>query len=196
MYREALKRHSEKEAEEKAKAKQAECNLSFPRDELNQYVTSWTKRLAQKSHDWIFRSAEALWDCASGKISHTSMTELKEFALHKYKSVDSHSKAISFAKAFLKHLARLHVDQRYLSFTLFLDLPKTVKERHAVTSQIVTKEDIENVLAHIRKAEKDGRISSQRAQEYAGFVVFGAFTGQRIQSFVAQNVSIECIGKV
>jgi len=157
----------------------AQPALNFSKEELELYVAYRQKGLADKSKYWITRSAEALWDCTEGEISHSSMTGLREFALHKYKSVDSHSKVVSFAKAFLKHLARLHVDQRYLSFTLFLDLPKTVKERHAVTSQIVTKEDIENVLTHIRNAEKDGRISSPKAQEYTGFVVFGAYTGQR-----------------
>ena len=34
-------------------------------------------------------------------------------------------------------------------------------------------------LAHISNAEKDGLISSHRAQQYTAFVLFGAFTGQR-----------------
>jgi hypothetical protein len=162
-----------------SKPEDAQPALHFSKEDLERYVAHRQRGLADKSKYWIHRESEALWDSTHGEISHTSMTELREFALRKYTSVDSHSKVISFAKAFLRHLARLHVDQRYLSFTLFLDLPKVVKERHAVTSQIVTKKDIENVLAHIRKAENDGRISSRRAQQYRGFVIFGAYTGQR-----------------
>jgi integrase len=157
----------------------SEISLSFSKAELREYVAYRQKGLADKSKYWIQRASDTLWDCTQGEISHKSMTKLREAALHKYRSVDSQSKTVSFAKAFLKHLAKRHVDQRYLSFTLFLDLPKTIKERHAVTSQIVIKEDIEKILAHISKAEENGQISSHRAQQYKGFVIFGAYTGQR-----------------
>jgi len=55
-----------------------------------------------------------------------------------------------------------------------------------VTSRIVTKEDIENVLAYICNAKKDGLISDHRAKQYTAFVVFGAFTGQRSLSTIAK----------
>ncbi|MGZ7199985.1 MAG: hypothetical protein ACXVIG_08470 [Halobacteriota archaeon] len=54
-----------------------------------------------------------------------------------------------------------------------------VKARNNVTSRIITKADIENVLACIDKEEKEGAISPHRAQQYTAFVVFGAYTGQR-----------------
>jgi hypothetical protein len=55
-----------------------------------------------------------------------------------------------------------------------------------VTSRIITKEDIENVLAYIGTAKKDGLISDYRAKQYTAFVVFGAFTGQRSLSTIAK----------
>jgi len=48
-----------------------------------------------------------------------------------------------------------------------------------VTSRIIKKDDIENILSHIRKSEQDGSISHDRALRYAAFVVFRAYTGQR-----------------
>ncbi|MGZ4929174.1 MAG: hypothetical protein ACXV76_13025 [Halobacteriota archaeon] len=54
-----------------------------------------------------------------------------------------------------------------------------VKERKSITNRIVTKEDIESILDHIRRAKCHGIISSSRAEQYAAFTVFGALTGQR-----------------
>jgi integrase len=69
---------------------------------------------------------------------------------------------------------------------MFLDRPKYVKARKAVTSRIVTKEDIKNVLELIREAEREGRISSYRALQYTVFVLFGAFTGQRSMATISR----------
>jgi integrase len=58
-------------------------------------------------------------------------------------------------------------------------MPKVVKERKSITERIVTKDDIENVLRYIKRAENKGNINSQRSAQYSAFVIFGAFTGQR-----------------
>ena len=157
----------------------AEPTRHFSKDDLNRYVAHRKTGLAAKSLDWISRSAEALWDCTSGEISHTSLTKLRDFVLHKYKSADSHSKVLSFTKSFLSFLARTKADQQYLSFGIWLDMPKAVKEKKSVTSRIVVREDVRNVLRHIRDAEEAGRISSERAHNYAAFVLFSSYTGQR-----------------
>ncbi len=64
-------------------------------------------------------------------------------------------------------------------FEVFLERPRAVKARNNVTSRIITKADIENVLAYIDKEEKNGSISQHKPQYYRDFVVFGAYTGQR-----------------
>jgi hypothetical protein len=51
--------------------------------------------------------------------------------------------------------------------------------RKNVTNRIITKEDIESILDHIRRAESRGIISKSRAEQYIAFTVFGALTGQR-----------------
>ena len=92
--------------------------LSFKKEDLDQYVEHRTVKLAVKSRYWISRAAQEFWDCTRGVISHETMSALRTFVLNKYETVDSHSKVLSFAKAFLKHLAQLYVDEHYLSFTL------------------------------------------------------------------------------
>ena len=86
---------------------------------------------------------------------------------------------MTFAVAFLKHLARIHLDMRYRSFELFLERPRRIKVRKNVTSRIVTTEDIECVLDHMHRAECRGIISRSKADQYAAFRIFGALTGQR-----------------
>jgi hypothetical protein len=79
--RKAVKRQREEEAEEQAKDEQAERNLSFTKDELDQYVTFRTKGIAQKSRDWIFRSSEALWATTRGEISYETVTHCETACL-------------------------------------------------------------------------------------------------------------------
>jgi len=106
--------------------------------------------------------------------------------LNKYRSKDSHIKVLSFAKAFLKFLTKARLDTRYYAFEIFLERPRAVKARNNVTSRIITKADIENVLTYIDKEEKEGIISTYRAQQYTAFVVFGAYTGQRSLATMAK----------
>jgi integrase len=182
--REALKRESEEEAEEQAKAEQVDRNLTFTKDELDQYVTYRTKGIAQKSRDWIFRSSKALWAATHGEISHDTVNALRDSVLEKYDSPDSHSKVLSFAKAFFKFLATTKAEPRYLTFFPYLEPPKTVKERKRVTSRIVTEDDICNILRYIDRAEREGKIRSAESAQYSAIVLFGAYTGQRTESTI------------
>jgi hypothetical protein len=153
--------------------------LQFGYDELASYTVYRKTELTCKSADWINRASAALWHSSSGTISAKTLTDLRQKTLAKYKSEDSKSKVLTFAAAFLKHLAKIHLDVRYRSFELFLERPRRVKVRKNVTSRIITKEDIESILDHIRRAESRGIISKSRAEQYIAFTVFGALTGQR-----------------
>ena len=177
-------------AEGSLQQKESSLMLSFSRDELDRYVLSRKSGLAEKSRDWINRASKLLWDCTKGDISHQTVETLRERALKEYRSPDSHSKVLSFAKSFLKFIATTRAEPRYVTFTPYLELPKTVKERKNVTSRIVTKEDINNVLQHIGDAEREGEISHERSAQYSAFVLFGAYTGQRSEATIAKlNVS-------
>jgi hypothetical protein len=131
--------------------------LSFERSELDQYVAYRSEGLAKKSLDWINRASQALWESTKGEISHQTMTDLRTFILSKYSSVDAHRKVLGFAAAFLKYLAQVRIEPRYLSFTLFLERPKTTRVKKAITERIVTREDINVLFKRIATAEEDGK---------------------------------------
>jgi hypothetical protein len=160
--------------------------LSFTHSELDQYVTHRSEGLADKSQDWIKRASQALWESTQGEISQQTVTQLRTFTLEKYSSPESHSKVLSFAKAFLKFLATTKAEPNYLTFAPYLELPKTVKERKSVTARIVTKQDIRNVLEYIKRAERERQISPERSAQYSAFVLFGAYTGQRSEATIAK----------
>ncbi len=183
--REALKRQREEE-EEQAIDAQAQRNLTFTKDELDRFVGIRVKGLAEKSQDWIFRSSEALWAITQGEISPDTVIALRDSVLEKYESVESHSKVLTFAKSFLKFLATTRVEPRYLTFAPYLELPKTVKERKSVTSRIVVKEDICNILQYIARAERERKISPERSAQYSAFILFGGYTGQRSEATIAK----------
>jgi len=55
-----------------------------------------------------------------------------------------------------------------------------------MTARIVTNEDIEHILTVIKDDVLKGSIDNKRAQQFMGIVFFGAFTGQRPYSTIAQ----------
>jgi hypothetical protein len=69
---------------------------------------------------------------------------------------------LGFAAAFLKYLAQVRVDPRYLSFTLFLERPKATRVKKAITEQIVTREDIASLFNRIDVYAEMGKISPQK----------------------------------
>jgi hypothetical protein len=160
--------------------------LTFTRSELCSYVDARIVGLADTSCDWIIRAAKTLWLNTRGDISQVTMERLRTTTLTQYSSVWSHAKTLSFAKAFLKYLTKMRLDTRYGAFELFLEMPKLVKTRMAVTSRIITHADIENVLTHIKRAEQEGRINRERALECTAFILFSAYTGQRSMATTAQ----------
>jgi integrase len=151
---------------------------SFTQVELDAYVAYRSEGLAKKSKDWIARSSEALWESTGGEISHQTMTGFRTFVLEKYKSADSHSKVLGFASGFLNFLAQRNIDPSYLSFRLFLERPKTVKVKKALTERIVTRGDISAVFQRITAAEKKGTNPS-KIRSYRAFTLLAAYTGLR-----------------
>src|SRR5450759_334279 len=152
--------------------------FSFTRDALDQYVVYRNEGLAKKSKDWINRASQAMWDSTQGEISHQTMTSFRTYVLSKYSSVDAHRKVLGFAAAFLKYLAQVRVDPRYLSFTLFLERPKTITAKKALTERIVTREDIETVFQRIAAKEEKGTDPS-KIRNYRAFTLLASYTGLR-----------------
>jgi integrase len=134
--------------------------------------------MAKKSKDWINRSSETLWESTKGEISHQTVTGLRTFVLDKYQSRDSHSKVLSFAVGFLNFLAQTKIDPSYPSFRLFLEMPKTIKVKKALTERIVTREDIELVFQKIAAKEEKGTDPS-KIRNYRAFTLLAAYTGLR-----------------
>ncbi|MGZ4934619.1 MAG: hypothetical protein ACXV49_09015 [Halobacteriota archaeon] len=163
-----------------------DLQLSFTAGELSSYVAYRTAGLADASRDWVVRASTVFWHTTQGIVSRRTMERLREETLTRYQSTWSHGKAFAFAKAFLVYLTKTRFDTRYHAFDVFLERPKTVKVRKAATSRIVTHADIENVLAYIKNAGQTGTISTQRALEYAAFVIFGAYPGQRSMSTISR----------
>ncbi len=135
--------------------------------------------LAKKSLQWLEKASHLFWLYTNGSISKDNLDALRQFVLNKYTTEWSRSKVLSFACAFLKYLSKSRLDTRYGTYELFLERPKTLKARKRITDRIITKDDIENVLSYITRAERDGRISPSKARQFIGFTIFGAYTGQR-----------------
>ena len=115
-----------------------------------------TAGLTYKSSVWIKKAAEVFWSNTKGTISKDSLEQLRAFLFKKYDDYYARSKVLNFVKGFLKYQAKLTLDPRYLAFDVFLDKPRVRKVRKKMTARVVTKEDIEHVLAVI-KAESSTR---------------------------------------
>ncbi|MGA7076521.1 MAG: hypothetical protein WBZ42_08275 [Halobacteriota archaeon] len=165
--------------QQQRKSVEPDNQLSFTKDELDQYVAHRKQGLADKSLDWINRASHALWNCTKGEISHTSMTALRTFVLEKYTSVQVHKIVLGFATSFLKHLSKTRFSTNYLSFAAFLDLPKTVRVRKAITERIVTRADIALLFKRIESCAENGKINAQKVRNYRAFALMASYTGLR-----------------
>jgi hypothetical protein len=179
LFLECTTKHPQGRAQEVAEGGLLNLTLQFGHNELVSYSEYRKAELTRKSGDWLNRASSAFWLSTFGTISAQTLSDLRAKTLAKYKSEDSKRKVFTFAVAFLRHLAKTHLDVRYRSFELFLERPRRVKVRKHTTNRIVTKEDIERVLDHIHRAESRGIISRSRAEHYTAFTIFGALTGQR-----------------
>jgi len=56
-----------------------------------------------------------------------------------------------------------------------------------MTARVVTKDDIEHVLAVIKREMPNGSIDEERAKQFTAITVFGAYTGQRVYSTIKQS---------
>ena len=73
---------------------------------------------------------------------------------------------------------------------MFLEKPRVRKIKKKITARVVTKDDIEHVLAVVRQQVFDGAIDAEHARQFTGVVLFGAFTGQRPYSTI-KNLRVE-----
>jgi len=153
--------------------------LEFTHDELKTYTLSRKVGLSKATIPWVNKASTIFWNSTHGAINRSTMEVLRNLVVTKYQCKYAKGKVLNFAKAFLKYLTKIHIDTRYQAFEIFLQKPKSLKERKNVTARIVTREDIVNVIAHISKAEQEGLISHRKAQQFTAFVLFGAYTGQR-----------------
>ena len=158
------------------------CQLQYTKDELDFYTRSRSQDINQKSVYWIVKAGEYLWEQTRGEISQKTITSLYTHTLEKFTSLDSWGKILNFTKSFLKYLSKLHFDARYQNFALFLEMPKTRKDRKTVTSRIVTKVDITHLIDGLIAAYQAHLLSDESMVNYVGITLCGAFTGQRIEA--------------
>lgn len=164
----------------------ATLEFKYTKKELNSFLAWRTAGLSHKSSVWIIKAAEVFWKHTKGTISKDSLEALRAFLFSKYDDFYAQSKVLNFTKGFLKYQAKLTLDPRYLAFDMFLDKPRVRKVKKKMTLRVVTKEDIEYVLAVIKEAMLEESIDEERARQFMGIVLFGAFTGQRPYSTIAQ----------
>ena len=100
---------------------------------------------------WLSKAAEVFWKHTKGTISKDSLVQMREVLFRKYDDFYAQSKVLNFAKGFLKYQAKLTFDPRYLAFDMFLEKPRVRKAHKKMTARVVTKDDIEHVLAVIKQ---------------------------------------------
>jgi integrase len=160
--------------------------FKYTKKELNNFLAWRTTGLTHKSSVWIFKAAEVFWKHTKGTISRDSLEQLRAFLFQKYNDYYAQGKVLNFTKGFLKYQAKLTLDPRYLAFDMFLEKPRVRKIKKKMTARVVTKDDIEHVLAVIKQQMLHGSIDEEHARQFAGVVLFGAFTGQRPYSTIKQ----------
>jgi integrase len=164
----------------------SDLRLLFTPADLLTYQTFRAAELTKKTVTWLKKSAELFWNATEGVVSVSTMCLLRERVVAKYHDIYAKRKVLGFSRAFLRYMSKACFDERYTAFDLFLELPRSVKERKHVTSRILTKEDVENMLKAIKRAYHSGAIDARHYLNYKALVLFGAFTGQRPIATIAR----------
>jgi hypothetical protein len=160
--------------------------LEYGKEELVSYTTFRMAGISKASVPWMKKCSQIMWSLTHGKLNKGNVIALRDFVLAKYSDLYAQRKVLNFSKAFLKHLAKTRFDPRYAAFDLFLELPKSPKTRKRVTSRIVMKTDVENVLCAVEHAYETGEIDWFQRVDYKAIVLFSAFTGQRCEATTAR----------
>jgi len=160
--------------------------LEFTKQELTSYTEFRLAGISKASIPWMKRCSKTFWKATKGVISKERCDALQAHLSARYTDVYAPRKVMNFATAFLKYLAKTHFDTRYQAFDLFLEMPKGLKARKHVTSRIVTKKDVENLLLAIRQAYEEEEVDKHHYLNYRAIVLFSAYTGQRPQATVAR----------
>ena len=126
--------------------------LEYSKKELTTYTDFRVAGISKASVPWMKRCSRTFWDGTKGVVSKERLDALRKHLAARYTDMYAPRKVMNFASAFLKYLAKTHFDARYQAFELFLEKPKSLKARKHVTSRIVTKEDVENVLRALEAA--------------------------------------------
>ncbi len=103
----------------------ATLTFMYTKGELDNFLEWRTAGLEHKSVVWILKAGEVFWKHTKGTISRESLEQLRAFLFKKYDNYYAQSKVLNFAKGFLKYLAKLTLDPRYLAFDMFLEKPKS-----------------------------------------------------------------------
>ena len=164
----------------------AGLTLEYSKKELVSYTESRLAGISKASIPWIKRCSLTFLNATKGTISKERGEALRERLPKTYTDFYAPRKVLNFATAYLKYLTKTHFDTRYQAFDLFLEMPKGVKERKHVTSQIVTKEDVQNLLLAVKRAYEQEDIDTHHCKHYKAIALFGAFTGQRPQATIAK----------
>jgi hypothetical protein len=164
----------------------ASLELPYAKEELTAYTDFRKIGLSKASIPWINKSSETFWNATLGVISKKQLEALRNYLLRKYVDIYAKRKVINFSRSFLQYLTKTRFDTRYKAFDLYLELPKALKERKHVTSRIVTKEDIENVLTAIKTAFSNDEIDQYHYLNYRAITLFGATSGQRSNATIAR----------
>ena len=176
----------EKECQQAGNQDLASLALEFTKQELTSYTEFRVAGISKASAPWMKRCSKTFWNATKGIISKKRCDALRAHLSERYTDVYAPRKVMNFATAFLKYLSKTHFDTRYQAFDLFLEMPKGVKAQKHITSRIVTKEDVENLLRAIKTAFENGEIDKDHYLNYRAMVLFSTFTGQRSQATTAR----------
>ena len=163
----------------------------FTREELDDYLQLRCEGISRKSAAWLDKAAEIAWARTGGEVSREACGKLRTYTLQKYSDIDAKRKVLNFAKAFLKHLGKTRFDPRYEMFSVYLEMPKSVKVRKAVTGRIVTVDDVKAVISYINT---DDALPDRHRVGFEALVLSGAYTGQRPYSTL-KTVTVGQVGK-
>ncbi|AAB91305.1 conserved hypothetical protein [Archaeoglobus fulgidus DSM 4304] len=185
VVKESYKNLSESEHKKQSSGSLMDVELRYTKEELDAYTEKRLTGISKKTKWWIEKASETFWEQTKGVVSFETLSKFKEFTLNNWDSRDAWSKVLNFGKSFLGELSKLRMDTRYRDLgELFLEMPKSIKERKRTTDRAITENDVKNAVRYFVNKWKTvkkgrGKLDYATALSHVTQILFGAYTGQR-----------------
>jgi hypothetical protein len=153
--------------------------VEFSQQDISDFLDYRCKGINPNTCRQIRSITTVIWELSQGRITPRILNDYTDYYMAKSESQDMRNKYYNYAKAFLKYLFKIRMENNILTLIAIFEKPNYRKEIKLMTSRIIVTEDIEHAIQTIRDAPVDYSYRPQWKLNFITALRFLAYGGQR-----------------